>query len=129
MAAPYEKEKTVGKQIFGQVGRLKQDKIEEYKHLHANAWPGVLKTIEECNLRNYSIFLQDDLVFAYFEYAGENYEADMKKMAEDPVTQEWWTHTKPCFVPYSMGKDSEFYQDMEQIFYCCFADTPRSKDV
>ncbi len=38
-------------------------------------------------------------------------------MAEDPVTQEWWTYTKPCFVPYSMGKDSEFYRDMEQIFY------------
>ncbi len=105
------------KQIFGQIGRLKHDKIGEYKQLHANAWPGVLKTIEECHLQNYSIFLQDDLVFAYFEYTGADYEADMKKMAEDPVTQEWWTYTKPCFVPYSMGRDSEFYRDMEQIFY------------
>ena len=26
------------KQIFGQLGRLKQDKIQEYKELHANRW-------------------------------------------------------------------------------------------
>ena len=105
------------KQIFGQIGRLKAGKIAEYKELHAHAWPGVLKTIEDCNLRNYSIFIQEDLVFAYFEYVGQDYEKDMEKMAEDPVTQEWWTHTKPCFVRFSMGPDSEFYRDMEQIFY------------
>ena len=52
------------KQIFGQIGRLKPEKVEEYKELHAHAWPGVLKTIEDCNLRNYSIFIREDLVFA-----------------------------------------------------------------
>ena len=46
------------KQIFGQIGRLKPEKVEEYKELHAHAWPGVLKTIEDCNLRNYSIFIR-----------------------------------------------------------------------
>lgn len=105
------------KQIFGQIGRLKPEKIEEYKDLHAHAWPGVLKTIEDCNLRKYSIFIREDLVFAYFEYIGEDYDGDMEKMAEDPVTQEWWTYTKPCFVRYAMGPDDEFYQDMQQIFY------------
>ena len=105
------------KQIFGQIGRLRRDKIAEYRELHANAWPGVLKTIEDCNLQNYSIFIHDDLVFAYFEYTGEDYEKDMEKMAQDPVTQDWWTHTKPCFVKFSVGQDSEFYRDMEQIFY------------
>ena len=40
---------------FGQLGQLKPDKIEEYCTLHANPWPGVLKTITECNLQNYSI--------------------------------------------------------------------------
>ena len=83
------------KVIFGQLGRLKRDKIDEYAELHAAAWPGVLKTITECHLQNYSIFLHNDLVFSYFEYVGEDYEADMKKMAEDPVTQDWWTHTHP----------------------------------
>jgi L-rhamnose mutarotase len=104
------------KKIFGQIGRLKREKIDEYCKLHAETWPDVLTTITECHLQNYSIFLQDDLVFAYFEYTGEDYDADMEKMAQDPVTQEWWKHTKPCFEKNAVGQ-SEFYHDMKQIFY------------
>lgn len=103
--------------IFGQLGRLRPDKIEEYEALHADPWPGVLKTISDCNLRNYSIFRHEDLVFAYFEYVGDDYDADMRKMAEDPVTIEWWKYTKPCFVKGGIDPDSEFYADMKQIFY------------
>ena len=45
----------MSKIMVGQLGRLKSEKIEEYGALHANPWPDVLKTIHECNLRNYSI--------------------------------------------------------------------------
>ena len=38
-------------------------------------------------------------------------------MAQDPVTQEWWTHTHPCFVRYNIRPDFEFYAPMKQIFY------------
>ena len=103
--------------IFGQLGRLKPEKIEEYEALHANPWPGVLKVIHECNLRNYSIFRHEDLVFAYFEYVGDDFDADMDKMAEDEETQRWWTHTKPCFEKFAIRPDSEFYADMKPIFY------------
>ena len=101
---------------FGQIGKLKPEKIEEYIELHANTWPGVLKTITECNLRNYSIFIQGDLLFSYYEYIGEDYEADMEKMAADPVTQDWWKCTHPCFEAYAIDPGSEFYHDMKQIF-------------
>ena len=107
----------MSKIIFGQLGRLKRDKIEEYESLHANPWPDVLKTIHNCNLRNYSIFRHDDLVFAYFEYVGVDYEADMAKMEADEATQRWWTFTKPCFERFSIRSDSEFYADLKQIFY------------
>lgn len=105
------------KQIFGQIGRLKKEKREEYIRLHAAAWPDVKKMIKKCNLENYSIFIQGDLVFSYFEYAGTDYEKDMEIMEQDPVTQEWWTHTKPCFEKFSMSPESEYYHDMQQIFY------------
>ena len=107
----------MSKVIFGQLGRLKKEKIQEYEALHANPWPQVVKTIHDCNLRNYSIFLQGDKVFAYFEYVGEDYDADMEKMAQDPITQEWWAHTKPCFIQYSIDPGSQFYHDMKPIFY------------
>ena len=77
--------------IFGQLGRLKPEKIEEYEALHAAPWPEVLQTIHDCNLRNYSIFREGEQVFAYFEYIGEDYDADMEKMAQDEATQRWWT--------------------------------------
>ena len=45
-------------QRFGMVTGLKPEKMAYYKQLHANAWPAVLKKIKECNIRNYSIYLQ-----------------------------------------------------------------------
>ena len=33
------------RKYFGQVGKLKENKIEEYERLHRAVWPGVLKKI------------------------------------------------------------------------------------
>ena len=105
------------KVMFGQVGKLKTEKIADYEALHAAPWPEVLQTIHDCNLQNYSIFREKEYVFAYFEYVGEDYESDMAKMEADPITQKWWKHTKPCFEKFAVRDDSEFYADMKQIFY------------
>ena len=44
--------------------------------------------IKACNIQNYSIFmLENHTLFAYFEYIGNDFEADMKRMAADPMTQ------------------------------------------
>jgi L-rhamnose mutarotase len=72
---------------FGQIIGIKPDRVEVYKQLHEAVWPAVLNKIKECNIRNYSIYLYDNLLFAYFEYVGNDFEADMAKMAADPMTQ------------------------------------------
>jgi L-rhamnose mutarotase len=82
---------------FGQVVGIKPEGIEAYEHLHANVWPEVLQTIQECNIRNYSIFRYNDLLLAYFEYVGDDYASDMAKMAADPHTQEWWSTMREVF--------------------------------
>ena len=99
---------------FGQIATLKSGMVEEYDRLHAAVWDDVLKTIKECNLQNYSIYRKGELLFAYFEYTGTDYDGDMAKMASDPVTQSWWTHTHPCFV---QEKEGEFYTDMKELFH------------
>ena len=33
------------------------------------------------------------LLIANFKYTGDDYEADMKKIGQDPETQEWWRLT------------------------------------
>ena len=44
---------------MGMVIRLKTDKIQEYKRLHADVWPDVLKTIAKANIKYYTIFLRE----------------------------------------------------------------------
>ena len=99
---------------FGQEARLKPDKIEEYRRLHAQVWPGVLEVITKCNIRNYTIFISGDRLFSYFEYVGEDYEKDMAFMERDPVTNEWWKLTKPCFLHH---RERVYYTDTEEIFH------------
>jgi len=38
---------------FGQVIRVRPERIAEYEALHAAPWPGVLAAIERGNIRNY----------------------------------------------------------------------------
>ena len=68
---------------MGQVLTLKPGTIEEYKRLHREVWPSVLQMIADCNIHNYSIFLKEpeNLLFAYWEYHGTDFAADMEKMA------------------------------------------------
>ena len=106
-------------QRFGMVIGVKPEKIEEYKRLHAATWPGVLKMIGECNLRNYSIYLKEiepgkHYLFSYFEYTGDDFDADMTKMAADPTTQEWWSYCSPCQIPLQ-GETS--WAMTEEVFH------------
>jgi L-rhamnose mutarotase len=102
---------------YGQVIGVKADRLQEYKAYHAAVWPEVLDTIRACNIRNYSIFQKDGQLFAYFEYTGENFQADMAKMAADPKTQEWWAITMPMQEPVATRAEGEWWADMEEVFH------------
>ena len=105
-------------QRYGMVIGVNQEKIDEYKKLHAAVWPAVLKKITECNIRNYSIYLKDNTLFSYFEYIGDDFNADMAKMAADPTTQKWWDVCKPCQEPLANRSEGEWWADMEEVFHC-----------
>jgi L-rhamnose mutarotase len=107
---------------YGMVIRLRPERTEEYKKLHAATWPDVLKTLRQCNIRNYSIYLRtlDDgqpYLFSYFEYTGSDFAADMAKMAADPTTQKWWAVCKPCQQPLTNRASDEWWANMEEIFH------------
>ena len=102
---------------FGQTIRLKPDGADEYLKHHAAVWPGVLRKIKECNISNYSIFFKDNILFTYFEYTGYDFEADMKNMADDEITQKWWDTVKPLMDPIKTRQPGEFWADMEEIFH------------
>lgn len=102
---------------YGQVVSIKPEHIEEYERLHSAVWPEVLETIKRCNIRNYSIFCYEDLLFAYFEYVGEDVEADFAKMAADPKTKEWWDVCKPMQEPVSGATIEEWWLNVPEVFH------------
>lgn len=101
---------------YGQVIKVKPDKIDEYKKLHAAVWSEVKKMIADCNIRNYSIYLKDGFIFSYYEYVGSDYDMDMKKMAADPITQKWWEVCEPCQEPTENREAGEWWTNMEEVF-------------
>jgi len=102
---------------FASVIRLRPEKEAEYRALHADAWPGVLASLKRANVRNYSIFLRDGMLFSYLEYDGEDYAADMALVAEDPETQRWWQLTDPCQRPVDGAAPGEWWAAMEEVFH------------
>jgi L-rhamnose mutarotase len=108
---------------YGHVIGVKEEKLQEYKELHAAVWPDVLDMINQCNIRNYSIYLRKlpdgtYYLFSYFEYIGDDFEGDMAEMAADATTQKWWDVCKPCQEPPADRAEGEWWAEMEEVFHC-----------
>ena len=109
-------------QRYGSIIGLKPEKIATYKELHKAVWPGVLKMIKDCHIRNYSIFLKEIepgkfYLFSYLEYAGTDYAADMARMAADPTTRKWWKLTDPTQARLRIRRRGEKWAGMEEVFH------------
>lgn len=102
---------------YGSVIKLKASKLDEYRELHKNIWPGVAKTITECNIRNYSIYHKDGFLFSYFEYIGKDFKKDMEKMAAATIIQKWWDVCKPVQIPLDTRNEGEWWAEMEEVFH------------
>ena len=110
-------------QRYGSVVGVKEDRVARYEELHAAAWPEVLAIIKRSHIRNYSIYLREladgrHYLFSYFEYAGNDFDQDMKKMAADSSTQRWWKETDPCQqpLPDAVAK-KQIWSSMEEVFH------------
>ena len=97
--------------------RLRPEHEETYRELHRAAWPDVLAALSRANVRNYSIFLRDGLLFSYLEYVGDDYQADMAAIAADEATQRWWQLTDPCQQPVESAAAGEWWAPAEEVFH------------
>ena len=104
-------------QRYATVVGLTAEGGDEYERLHAEVWTDVLKQIKSSNIRNYSIYRYGDMLFSYFEYVGEDFEADMLVMADDQVTQAWWRLCKPLTRPMPDRAPGEWAIDIPEIFH------------
>lgn len=106
-------------QRMGQVIRLKPEALVDYKRLHAAVWPDVLSVLTACNITNYSIFLDEPemLMFAYWEYTGTDFAADMARMKAEPRMHDWWRLTDPMQDPLPGRAPGEWWARMEPVFF------------
>jgi L-rhamnose mutarotase len=98
----------------GSLIKVKPEYEERYIILHRHTFPGVLDRIRKSNIRNYSIFLLNGILFSYYEYVGNDYDADMKAIA-DNVTRDWWKLTDPMQEPLPARKEGEWWTEMQQL--------------
>lgn len=106
-------------QRYAAVIGLRPEQISEYRRIHAAAWPDVLNQIKASKITNYSIFLREpeNLLFAYYEYVGQDHDADMASMAGDPRTQEWWAICMPMQAPLATRAEGEWWAAAEEVFH------------
>jgi len=102
---------------YASVIGIKPENRAEYERLHADVWPEILAKIYECNIRNYSIYRYGELLFSYFEYIGKDFDDDMAKMADDPMTQKWWGVCKPLQSPVADRADGEWWAAIPEVFH------------
>lgn len=96
---------------------LPAENAAEYERLHREVWPAVQEQISRSNIRNYSIYRFGEVLFAYFEYVGDDFEADMAAMAADPVTQEWWAVCSPLQRPFEERADGEWWMQLPELYH------------
>ncbi|CZE48342.1 L-rhamnose mutarotase [Campylobacter geochelonis] len=103
-------------QKFASVIKLRPEKIDYYRQLHANPHSGVNEMIKRCGITKYEIYWRDDMLFSLMEYSGDDYEYDMGVMAKDPATQAWWRETDPCQTRIQGARKDEWWADMSLVY-------------
>lgn len=104
-------------QRFGMIARLRPEKREQYLRLHGSVWPEVEAMITDSGIRNFTIFAMDEVIVGYYEYIGEDYEADQARMAADTATRRWWALTGPCQLPFTAGSSAPNWQLLDQVWH------------
>lgn len=88
-----------------------------YEELHRAVWPEVLARLRASNVTNYSIHRHEETLFAYFEYVGQDFDADMALIEQDPVTQRWWAICMPLQRPMIDRKEGDWWMRIPELFH------------
>lgn len=103
-------------QIHAQIIHIKKSKIKEYIALHKQPFNGVNEMIRKSGITSYKIFLRNNILFSVFAYEGDDFDHDMKMMAEDPLTRQWWQATDPCQYRIKGASKEEWWADATLVY-------------
>lgn len=88
---------------------------EEYRRRHDALWPELAELLRSTGIRNYSIFL-DEEIHTLFGVLDIDDPAALDELPKHPVMQRWWEHmsdimaTNPDNSPVSTSLKEVFFQ-------------------
>jgi L-rhamnose mutarotase len=102
----------------GMVVGIREDRIAEYRQLHADSNPGVRDLLTQYHMHNFSIFLQQIdgkwYEFGYYEYTGNDFEGEMARLAKEPRNIAWLKVCDPMQTPLPGAKG---WTEMERVYF------------
>ena len=102
----------------GMVVGIREDRLAEYRQLHADSNPGVRHLLAKYHMHNFSIYLQQIggkwYEFGYYEYTGKDFKGDMALLAKEPRNIEWLKVCDPMQIPLPGAKG---WTEMERAYF------------
>jgi len=100
---------------YAWVAKLKPGKKEEYIYRHDHIWPEMKEVLKEAGICNYSIWINGDTIFGYYE-CEKGVEFAAKVQAESPVVDKWNEYMKDV-MEMVMDPITKAQPHLEQVFY------------
>ena len=101
----------------GFILKVKQDKIEEYKHHHEQVWPEMLDALRAAGWHNYSLFMAEDgLLFGYFETPVDLATANAQ-MAATEINRRWQEFMAPYFESPDNTRPDQMLVELQEVFH------------
>jgi L-rhamnose mutarotase len=98
------------------LGRVRPDRLAEYRRRHADVWPEMLDALCAAGWSNYSLFLTDDgLVVGYLET--DDYAAALARMAGTAVNGRWQADMAPYFADLAGQHPDQGFRRIDEIFH------------
>ena len=95
--------------FVGSIIGIRPEFAERYQILRRNVFPASWTRISRSNIRNYSIFLRDEVLLGHFDYVGDDYAADMRSIAANSRIREWCQLTRPMQYPLPECAEDEWW--------------------
>jgi len=98
------------------LGRVKPERLAEYRARHEQVWPDMLAALREAGWGNYSLFLTGDgLLVGYLET--QDYRAALDRMAATEVNARWQRDMAPYFTELDGLPPGQGFMRVDEIFH------------
>ena len=103
-------------QRVGFLIQVRQEKLEEYKRIHAEVWPDLLDELRAAGMRNYSLWLRPDgLEFGYLEC--DDWDAACRYLDASEVHSRWQEAMQEFLLTPPGSQGGQPIQMLEQVFF------------